>query len=484
MLARPRTLSRNIHLYEYTFKKNSPSPAALLTSGTRKSIIFSNASLHTTNVQPSLIKRLASSLDSFKTFFLRGRNASVASTKKSDSTPKFAGRAETWDQAVSDAEKLIKHNGGSYIDPVKLVGKDLLNLTKNIEVLLGSGHPVLNTVSNYYFASEGKRIRPLIVLLMSQATSIAPKKCDAVHADFFQIMDQPLSSKALNKNISSFPTSDVDSTFYSPSLSPEGVIILPTQRRLAEITEMIHTASLLHDDVIDVSESRRNLPSANANYGNKMAILAGDFLLARASVALARLRNPEVIELLATVIANLVEGEFMQLQNIQENGTMSTFDYYMEKTYMKTASLIAKSCRAASVLGGATAEVCDIAYAYGRDLGLAFQLTDDMLDFIVTANDFGKPVGADLKLGLATAPVLYAWEEHPELGPLINRKFSQKGDVEKARELVYQSGGIEKTRILAASHCQRAIETISQLPESDARNALIQLTQKVLTRKK
>src|SRR2546429_8340175 len=116
---------------------------------------------------------------------------------------------------------------------------------------------------------------------------------------------------------------------------------------------MIHAASLLHDDVIDASLTRRNNPSCVSVFGNKMAILAGDFLLARASVALARLRNPEVIELLATVIANLVEGEFMQLKNVQPSskGTtdiMTTFEYYMEKTYMKTASLIAKSCRAAS----------------------------------------------------------------------------------------------------------------------------------------
>ncbi|CAG8458608.1 4196_t:CDS:2 [Acaulospora colombiana] len=405
----------------------------------------------------------------------------MASPKQIDgSAPKFIGGAETWNQAITEAERLVQHGGGSYLDPAKLVGKDLSNLTKNIQALLSSGHPVLNTVSKYYFTSEGKHIRPLIILLMSQATSIAPKQCSAAHADFFEIIDQPLSpvTTTARDGNSSLPTGSMDSTLYSPSRSPKGVTILPTQRRLAEITEMIHTASLLHDDVIDVSESRRNLPSANASYGNKLTILAGDFLLARASVALARLRNPEVIELLSTVIANLVEGEFMQLENVRGDGNMSTFEYYMDKTYMKTASLIAKSCRAASVLGGSTIEVCDIAYAYGRDLGLAFQLVDDMLDFIVTANELGKPVGADLKLGLATAPVLYAWEEYPELGPLINRKFSLEGDVEKARELVYRSEGIEKTRILAASHCQKAIAVISQLPESDARNALIQLTQK------
>lgn len=163
---------------------------------------------------------------------------------------------------------------------------------------------------------------------------------------------------------------------------------------------MIHTASLLHDDVIDVSMTRRSQASANAEFGNKMAILAGDFLLARASVALARLRNVEVVELLATVISNLVEGEFMQLSNSgrasaaaavptasSKDNVLSTdpddimvesesrFQYYLDKTYLKTASLIAKSSRAAAVLGGCSEEVNDLAYSYGRNIGLAFQVS-------------------------------------------------------------------------------------------------------------
>jgi len=159
--------------------------------------------------------------------------------------------------------------------------------------------------------------------------------------------------------------------------APKSGGITPSQRRLAEITEMIHAASLLHDDVIDASLTRRNNPSCVSVFGNKMSILGGDFLLGRASVALARLRNAEVIELLATVIANLVEGEFMQLKNIQNDGSdekESAIDYYLRKTYLKTASLISKSCRAAAVLGGATPELTDSAYSFGRNLGLAFQV--------------------------------------------------------------------------------------------------------------
>ncbi|KAK6703041.1 hypothetical protein SNK04_012931 [Fusarium graminearum] len=167
-----------------------------------------------------------------------------------------------------------------------------------------------------------------------------------------------------------------------------------------------------------------------------MAVLAGDFLLGRASVALARLRNPEVVELLATVIANLVEGEFMQLKNTERDErnpkwSEETVTYYLQKTYLKTASLISKSCRAAALLGNTDAVTVDAAYSYGRNLGLAFQLVDDLLDYTQSGSDLGKPAGADLELGLATAPLLFAWKQMPELGALVGRKFAQEGDVQR-----------------------------------------------------
>lgn len=170
-----------------------------------------------------------------------------------------------------------------------------------------------------------------------------------------------------------------------------------------------------------------------------MAVLAGDFLLGRASVALARLRNAEVVELLATVIANLVEGEFMQLKNTardERNPKWSEdiFTYYLQKTYLKTASLISKSCRAAALLGRADADTVESAYAYGKNIGLAFQLVDDMLDYTKTGSDLGKPAGADLQLGLATAPLLFAWKTNPELGPLVGRKFERDGDAQQVSE--------------------------------------------------
>lgn len=306
------------------------------------------------------------------------------------------GKATTWNEALKEAETLVvEKKGGPIVDTQQLVGDDLKDLKNNIRNLLGSGHPMLDTVSKYYFQADGKHIRPLIILLIAQATSLAPKKVHVSIKDSYEEIDMPISELSdfyiptLHNNGSDPSSTSRNNTaatgavnsIYTPRIhAPDQTIILPSQRRLGEIVEMIHTASLLHDDVIDMADKRRNLLSANESFGNKMAVLGGDFLLARASIALARLRNHEVTELISTVIANLVEGEFMQLRNGQvengrnRNGSMTTFEYYMEKTYMKTASLISKSCRSSAVLGGATDEVCDVAYTYGKNIGLAFQV--------------------------------------------------------------------------------------------------------------
>lgn len=324
-------------------------------------------------------------------------------------------------------------NDGMAIDPLRAVAKEMKLLTGNIRKLLGSGHPSLDRVAKYYTQAQGKHVRPLIVLLMSRATHLCPK--NAAPPDGGQ------SARAIDACISPphiLADNNPSAASRDPDAAGPALDILPGQRRLAEITELIHTASLLHDDVIDHSVSRRGAPSANLEFGNKMAVLAGDFLLGRASVALARLRHVEVIELLATVIANLVEGEFMQLKNTERDERSPVWSdealtYYLQKTYLKTASLISKSCRAAALLGNADDSTVEAAYGYGRNLGLAFQLVDDMLDYTRSGADLGKPAGADLELGLATAPLLFAWKQNPELGALVGRKFEREGDVERVR---------------------------------------------------
>ena len=355
--------------------------------------------------------------------------------------PPARRRQSSWAQAVSVASNVFSNatsraaaRGDVSVDPLRMVAKEMKFLTGNIRQLLGSGHPSLDTVAKYYTQAEGKHVRPLIVLLMSRATALGPKSPRYNNQKSPADIDSAISPLSIlsDVNPSSPTTNQINNTQTSYSASESD--ILPSQRRLAEITELIHTASLLHDDVIDHSVSRRGAPSANLEFGNKVAVLAGDFLLSRASVALARLRDAEVTELLATVIANLVEGEFMQLKNTARDEknpvwTEDTMTYYLQKTYLKTASLISKSCRAAALLGSSDAVTVDAAYLYGKNLGLAFQLVDDMLDYTINEKELGKPAGADLELGLATAPLIFAWKNNKELGALVGRKFSKEGDV-------------------------------------------------------
>lgn len=389
------------------------------------------------------------------------------------------------------------------MDPLRVVAKEMKFLTGNIRQLLGSGHPSLDTVAKYYTQGEGKHVRPLVVLLMSRATALAPKapRYNNPPAD----IDSPISPASILSDVNPSLPSTSPLTHTQTNYLVGDSDILPSQRRLAEITELIHTASLLHDDVIDHSTSRRGSPSANIEFGNKIAVLAGDFLLARASVSLARLRDAEVTELLATVIANLVEGEFMQLKNTASDEknpvwTETTMSYYLEKTYLKSASLISKSCRAAALLGSSSSKTVEAAYSYGKNLGLAFQLVDDMLDYTVSGVELGKPAGADLELGLATAPLIFAWKNNTELGSLVGRKFAEDGDVRRvglfciwgktvltniqARELVLQSNGLEQTRALAEAYANRAITAIQDFPESEAKDGLVEMAIKTLTRRK
>ncbi|RMZ07925.1 hypothetical protein D0860_04883 [Hortaea werneckii] len=390
--------------------------------------------------------------------------------------------------AVSKAREMFNGpppSGPMGIDPLRSVAKEMKFMTGNIRQLLGSGHPMLDTVSKYYTQSEGKYIRPMLVLLMSQATATMPKQ-SRIWARGAEDVDRPITPASV------LADANPSSPLTAGSVENEDIhdsSVLPSQRRLAEITELIHTASLLHDDVIDNSISRRGNESANIAFGNKMAVLAGDFLLGRASVALARLKDPEVTELLATVIANLIEGEFMQLKNTvldekHPQWTEDTITYYLQKTYLKSASLISKSCRAAALLGDHSPEVVEAAYQYGKNLGLAFQLVDDMLDYTISGAELGKPAGADLELGLATAPLLFAWKNNKELGTLVGRKFAEPGDVQKAREMVVASDGIEQTRALAQDYVDRAARAISILPDSDAKMGLIDMCSKVMKRRK
>ncbi|MCL7045241.1 hypothetical protein MKW94_028378 [Papaver nudicaule] len=251
---------------------------------------------------------------------------------------------------------------------------------------------------------------------------------------------------------------------------------------------MIHVASLLHDDVLDDADTRRGVPSLNYCVGNKLSVLAGDFLLSRALVALASLKNTEVLTLLATVVEHLVTGEIMQMSNASEE--ICSMDRYMKKTFYKTASLIANCCKAIALLADRETEVATLAYNYGRNLGLAFQLIDDILDFTGTSASLGKGSLSDIRHGIITAPMLFAIEEFPQLKEVINRGFDNPANVDLALEYLGNSRGIQRATELAIEHANLAATAIDALPQSEddnvriSRRALVELTHIVITRTK
>jgi all-trans-nonaprenyl-diphosphate synthase len=316
----------------------------------------------------------------------------------------------------------------SLLTPVE---NDLNILTDNLKRLIGARHAILGAAAEHLFDAGGKRIRPAIVLLASRAT----------------MSDHDLTER---------------------------------HRRLAEITEMIHTASLVHDDVVDEADLRRNVETVNSLFGDRIAVLAGDFLFAQSSWYLANLDNLQVVKLLSEVIKDFAEGEIMQ--SINRFDIDASIDSYLDKTYYKTASLMANSAKAAAVLSDAGTEIAENLYHYGRNLGLAFQIVDDILDFTGSTEILGKPAGLDLASGKLTSPVFYALQEEPFLEILIERKFSEPEDLNKAMELIKKSDGIEAARQLAKDLAGKAAQSLSCLAPSSSKDALYELTDYAVSR--
>ncbi|XP_046915110.2 decaprenyl diphosphate synthase subunit 1 qless [Dermatophagoides farinae] len=323
------------------------------------------------------------------------------------------------------------------VDPFKLVQNDLDNLYTEIKNELKSEMPELEQISTYYFDGQGKAIRPLIVILIARAMN-----------------------------------------FHMTSNSD----LLNSQKRVALIIEMIHTASLIHDDVIDSADTRRGKPSVNVLWGQKKSIFAGDFVISKGSQMLARLNSPVLVSILSEAIIDLVLGEFMQMGSKKDE--KERFSHYIQKTFKKTASLIAYTCRAVTYLATTDHGLQEAAFEYGKNLGIAFQLVDDLLDFVSSKDELGKPAANDLKLGLATAPVLFACEKFPELNEMIIRRFSEPGDVEKTYDAVMKSDGLNHTRMLAQQHADEAARQISNLRDTPEKQALLTLCDMVLNRKK
>jgi octaprenyl-diphosphate synthase len=255
--------------------------------------------------------------------------------------------------------------------------------------------------------------------------------------------------------------------------------------RLGAVVEMIHTATLVHDDVIDESDTRRGRPSTNSRWGNHISVLAGDWLYMQAfNVALAE-RNFRILDLLIGLTQVMVEGELHQLQVIRQIDI--TEDDYLELAYRKTACLFSACLRLGALLGGRDeAEEAQLG-AYGTNLGLAFQLVDDILDFTSSEDVLGKPVGNDLREGKATLPLIYLLEkctpaEKAKIAKLVEAgSFSPEG-FEDVLEMVERYGTLAEARKRAQRFAEKAKSCLEVFPDSQYKEALRSLPDFIVER--
>ncbi len=289
---------------------------------------------------------------------------------------------------------------------------------------LGSQVALINEISGYIIGAGGKRIRPRLVLLFAEACG-------------------------------------------SNS---------PARHELAAVVEFIHTATLLHDDVVDDSALRRGRATANATFGNAASVLVGDFLYSRAFQMMVGVGRMRVLEVLAQATNVIAEGEVLQLMNMHDPDL--SVEAYLQVIRFKTAKLFEASARLGAIVGDAPAPVEEACADYGRSLGTAFQLIDDALDYDGSTGHLGKNVGDDLREGKPTLPLLLAMERGTVQQRALIRHAIEQGEIEGLPEIVRivrETGALESTRAAAQKEAHNARKCLESLPESAARTALIDL---------
>jgi octaprenyl-diphosphate synthase len=251
---------------------------------------------------------------------------------------------------------------------------------------------------------------------------------------------------------------------------------------LAAVIEFIHTATLLHDDVVDDSSLRRGKETANALFGNEASVLTGDFLYSRAFQMMNRVDSMAVMDLLADTTNLIAEGEVLQLMNCNEPD-ISESDYY-EVIRRKTAILFAAACELGAILAGRD-DLRESMHQYGLNLGMAFQVVDDLLDYISSADAMGKNVGDDLAEGKPTLPVMYAMQHGSSEQSDIIRNAIKQGDNSQLSDVllaIQQTGALDYCRKQAERFSNQANQALETLPESQYKQALLQLTELALAR--
>lgn len=247
--------------------------------------------------------------------------------------------------------------------------------------------------------------------------------------------------------------------------------------QLAAIVEFIHTSTLLHDDVVDESNMRRGRETANAMFGNSASVLVGDFLYSRSFQMMSELNNLKVMDILSDATNIIAEGEVLQLMNCNDPDT--TEDSYMQVIYCKTAKLFEAATRLAAVLAKQDQATELAMLNYGKHLGTAFQLVDDIMDYTADAQEMGKNVGDDLAEGKPTLPLLYAMAHGNEQQRKMIRSAIEHGDgmehLDEILAAMEQTGALVYTQKKAEQEADKAINAIALLPESDHKQALISL---------
>jgi octaprenyl-diphosphate synthase len=254
--------------------------------------------------------------------------------------------------------------------------------------------------------------------------------------------------------------------------------------RMATVMEFLHTATLVHDDIIDNSETRRNRQTVNALYGNETAVLMGDWLYMSAFETSLAERSLEILDILTAVTRRMTEGELLQLTQVGEIEVSE--EQYLDIVQRKTAYLFSACCEVGAILGGATNKQQSALKDYGLNLGMAFQLTDDLLDFTASDETIGKSVGADLIGGKVTLPLIYLLEQDASVRPLIQKILEERTYESFSREdllsLLEQSGALDKARLRADEFAEAARAVLDNLPESEHCEALRSIPSYVIQR--
>ncbi len=253
---------------------------------------------------------------------------------------------------------------------------------------------------------------------------------------------------------------------------------------MAVAIETLHTATLVHDDVIDNSSVRRGRPTVNRVWGEDKALLLGDYLLAKAEELVANTQNLRVVKLFGQTLMTICGGELDQAFNAFS--LAQTREQYFQRISSKTASLLSLATESGAILSGATENLVNDLKWYGHNLGIAFQIVDDILDFIGTEEELGKPMGSDLAQGTLTLPAMLLLERYPEDNSVkkVFQNEDRQKNIELTLELVRDSPIIEECYKVADDYCSQACQNLKQLPDNASRRALFELAEYVTQRKR